>query len=104
MQKQTFSYYLLCLVFRGFQVFMFFLSGVATVRSDEGMWLLNEPPRAVLKEKHQFELTDAWLDKARLSSVRLNSGGSGSFVSSKGLLLTNHHVGADALRASALWC
>ncbi len=97
MQKQTFSYYLLCLVFRGFQVFMFFLSGVATVRSDEGMWLLNEPPRAVLKEKHQFELTDAWLDKARLSSVRLNSGGSGSFVSSKGLLLTNHHVGADAL-------
>jgi hypothetical protein len=30
--------------------------------------------------------------------VRLNNGGSGSFVSPEGLLLTNHHVGADALQ------
>jgi len=32
-----------------------------------------------------------------LSSVRFNSGGSASFVSSTGLVLTNHHVGADTL-------
>ena len=29
--------------------------------------------------------------------MRFNSGGSGSFVSAGGLVLTNHHVGADAL-------
>ena len=32
------------------------------------------------------------------SAVRFNSGGSGSFVSADGLVMTNHHVGADALQ------
>src|SRR5262245_24615879 len=66
--------------------------------SDEGMWLLNDPPRERLKEKYGFELTDAWLEHARLASVRFNNGGSGSFVSPNGLLITNHHIGADALQ------
>jgi hypothetical protein len=42
-------------------------------------------------------LTDAWLDHVRLASVRFNSGGSGSFVSSHGLVLTNHHVASDCI-------
>lgn len=66
--------------------------------SDEGMWLLNDPPRDLLKTRHQFELTDTWLDNARLASVRFNNGGSGSFVSANGLILTNHHIGADSLQ------
>lgn len=33
-----------------------------------------------------------------LSSVRFNTGGSASFVSSNGLVLTNHHVGASTLQ------
>ena len=66
--------------------------------SDEGMWLLNEPPRKLLKEKYGFDLTDSWLDHARLASVRFNNGGSGSFVSADGLIITNHHIGADALQ------
>ena len=66
-------------------------------QSDEGMWLFDEPPRELLKAKHGFELTDAWLEHARLASIRFNNGGSGSFVSADGLIITNHHVGSDAL-------
>jgi hypothetical protein len=66
--------------------------------SDEGMWLLNDPPRQQLKEKYGFDLTDQWLEHARLASVRFNNGGSGSFVSPNGLLITNHHIAADALQ------
>jgi hypothetical protein len=62
------------------------------------MWLLNEPPRQLLKEKYQFDLTDAWLVQARQASVRFNNGGSGGFVSANGLIVTNHHIGADALQ------
>ena len=65
---------------------------------DEGMWLFNQPPLKQLKEKHQFEPTAAWLEHLQKSSVRFNSGGSGSFVSANGLVITNHHVGADTLQ------
>src|SRR5262245_6908599 len=67
-------------------------------RADEGMWLFNQPPRDLLKTKYQFDLTDAWLDRAMKASVRFNNGGSGSFVSSDGLVLTNHHIGADSIQ------
>jgi hypothetical protein len=42
-------------------------------------------------------MDQAWADHLRLSSVRFNSGGSGSFISSNGLVLTNHHVASDTL-------
>ena len=66
--------------------------------ADEGMWLFNRPPRALLKQKYNFEPTDAWLEHVQKSCVRFNSGGSGSFVSEDGLVMSNHHVGADALQ------
>src|SRR5438876_2183357 len=68
------------------------------VYADEGMWLFNNPPRKLLQEKYGFTATDAWLEHVQKSSVRFNSGGSGSFVSPDGLVMTNHHVGADCLQ------
>jgi hypothetical protein len=70
-------------------------------RADEGMWLFNNPPLKQLKEKYQFEPTPQWLEHLQKSSVRFNSGGSGSFVSAAGLCITNHHVGADALQKAS---
>ncbi len=74
----------------------FIFSNLAT--ADEGMWLYNAPPKDKIKAKYGFELTQEWLDHVRLSSVRFNNGGSGSFVSADGLTFTNHHVGAGCVQ------
>jgi hypothetical protein len=66
--------------------------------ADEGMWLFNQPPREILRERYQFEITDTWLEHLQKSSVRFNVGGSASFVSEDGLLISNHHVGRDAIQ------
>jgi hypothetical protein len=77
-------------------VVFFLFAGAA--RADEGMWLLNNLPRELLKKKYDFDLTDAWRDRAMKASIRFNNGGSGSFVSSDGLAITNHHIGSDSLQ------
>jgi hypothetical protein len=66
--------------------------------ADEGMWLYNQFPSAKVKAKYGFAPDQKWLDHVRLSSVRFNNGGSGSFVSPDGLTFTNHHVGADCIQ------
>ena len=66
-------------------------------QADEGMWLFNNPPDKLLQEKYHFQPTSAWLEHVQKSSVRFDNGGSGSFVSANGLVMTNHHVGADCL-------
>jgi len=71
---------------------------VVPVQGDEGMYLMNELPSELLKQRHGFAIDPAWADHLRLSSVRFNSGGSGSFISSNGLVLTNHHVASDTLQ------
>jgi hypothetical protein len=81
----------------GLVAFAWFDSGM-TAQADEGMYLLNHPPRERLKQKYDFDLNAAWLERAQKASVRFNSGGSGGFVSADGLVVTNHHIGADSLQ------
>ncbi len=73
----------------------------APVLADEGMWTFDNPPTKLLQEKYHFTPTQEWLDHVRLSCVRLNDGGSGSFVSPNGLLLTNHHVARGQLQKNS---
>lgn len=64
----------------------------------EGMWTFDNLPLRQLKDRYDFTPTQDWLDHVRLSCVRLNDGGSGSFVSPTGLVLTNHHVALSQLQ------
>src|SRR5216110_3274629 len=82
-------------------VFVLAIAIDASAVADEGMWPFNAPPLKQLKEKYQFEPAPQWLDHLQKSSVRFNSGGSGSFISANGLVITNHHVGADALQKAS---
>jgi Peptidase S46 len=72
--------------------------GAARSLADEGMWTFDNPPLKQLKERYGFTPTQEWLDHVRLSCVRFNDGGSGSFVSPNGLVLTNHHVARGQLQ------
>ncbi len=74
------------------------LSGILPLRAEEGMWTLDNLPLKQLKEKYGFEPSAQWLEHVRLSSVRVGDGGSGSFISPSGLVLTNHHVALGQLQ------
>jgi len=65
--------------------------------ADEGMWVYNNLPLKQLQAKYGFTPSPQWIERLMKASVRFNNGGSGSFISANGLVLTNHHVAADAL-------
>src|SRR5688572_15865684 len=62
------------------------------------MFTFDNPPVKQLQEAHGFTPGTQWLDHVRLASVRFNDGGSGSFVSPDGLMITNHHVGLGCIQ------
>src|SRR3984893_3549307 len=84
--------------FLGWSILILTIAFGASAFADEGMWLFNSPPLKQLKERYHFDPARLWLDRLQKASVRFNSGGSGSFVSATGLVITNHHIGADALQ------
>lgn len=66
---------------------------------DEGLWTFDSPPLKLLFERYKFTPTKEWLDTLRLASVRFTTGGgSGAFVSARGLVITNHHVVLEQLQ------
>jgi hypothetical protein len=69
------------------------MSGVA----DEGFWPFNRIPRAAIKQAYGVDLTGAWLERVQRATVRF-PGGTGSFVSADGLVLTNHHVALETIQ------
>src|SRR6185436_4878740 len=77
-------------------VALFTFATIPVSAVDEGMWTFNNVPKADIKQKYGFDVTDEWLHKVQLASVRF-PGGSGSFVSPNGLVLTNYHIVEDAI-------
>lgn len=73
------------------------LLSVGSLRADEGMWTFDNVPAKKMQAKYGFAPDQKWLDHLRLSVVRF-PGGTGSFVSKDGLVLTNHHVGRGSIQ------
>ena len=73
------------------------LLALPALRAEEGMWTFDNLPVKQIQAKYGFTPSQAWLDHVRLSALRF-PGGSGSFISADGLVLTNHHVGHTGSR------
>src|SRR5579863_7808958 len=68
----------------------------APAGADEGIWLFNQFPKDVVKEKREFDVSNEYLDNLRLASMQLGSG-SAAFVSAHGLILTAHRVVSECV-------
>jgi len=55
------------------------------------MWTFENAPLDWIEEAYGFRPDQKWLDHARLASLRFGGGCSASFVSPRGLIMTNHH-------------
>ncbi len=64
---------------------------------DEGMWPMNMVPYEEIATTYGVQLSPEWIEHVQKSCLRFSSGGSSSFISPDGLLMTNHHVGSKAV-------
>jgi len=74
------------------------LAILSRARSDEGMWTFDNLPLEQIRERYGFTPPPGWVEHVQGACVRFNDGGSGSFVSPNGLVLTNHHVALGQLQ------
>jgi hypothetical protein len=72
-------------------------AALTPAQADEGMWTFNNFPADKVEKAYRFRPDQGWLDHVRLSSVRLARGCSGSFVSGRGLVQSNHHCARDCI-------
>ncbi len=80
-------------------------AAVAGVAADEGMWRIQQLPLDTIAQKHGVKLAPGDLERLQYAPVRILSGGgggTGTFASPDGLILTNHHVALDCIRTSTL--
>src|ERR1700752_3638756 len=85
---------LLCAVLAG--------SAMAVVSAHEGMWRIAQLPLQTIAKQYGVTLSQQDLDRLQNAPVRISSGGTGTFASANGLILTNHHVALDCIRTSTL--
>lgn len=77
----------------------------AVVTADEGMWRIAQLPLDTIAKKYGVRLTPQDLERLQYAPVRIlagGGGGTGTFASANGLILTNHHVALDCIRTSTL--
>ena len=67
------------------------------MQADEGMWTFDNFPAKTVGSKYGFTPSQAWLDHVRSASLRIAGGCSASFISSQGLVMTNHHCVVDCV-------
>ena len=76
---------------------LLFLLAATALSAEEGMWPFNNIPVETIRQQYGVTLQPSWVDHVQKSCLRVSLGGSASFVSPNGLLLTNHHVGRKAV-------
>ena len=71
---------------------------VLPLSADEGMWPYNHLPLEQIESNYGVTLDSAFAERLQRASVRFNNGGSASFVSANGMVMTNHHVASDCIK------